>query len=272
MHEPEFLQASLELFENDCVDCVEWSFDSLWNNFSSCPWLDELLIEYSSQGRLFGHGVHFSFLSAELSTEQMDYLDKLNNEFDSRNYVHSSEHFGFMARTALGKGAPLPVPLIPDVFQLAEQRLELLGKHTGTAVGLENLALAFNKEDALKHYSFINDLAANGFILLDLHNIYCQIENFGISLADVLERIDSSRVHEIHISGGSWEEAMGKRIRRDTHDDAVPDAVFDLLQAALPQLPNVKCVIFERLGNSFKNENDAIEFRSDFMKIRASVT
>jgi hypothetical protein len=75
-------------------------------------------------------------------------------------------------------------------------------------------------------------------------------------------------VQEIHISGGSWSqpsrEYSSDRIRRDTHDDFVPDDVFALLPLSLKKCPNVEAVILERLGGTMTQEAEQIRFREDF--------
>lgn len=45
------------------------------------------------------------------------------------------------------------------------------------------------------------------FIILDLHNLYCQIHNFNIPFEEILTGYPLNKVREIHISGGSWEDA-----------------------------------------------------------------
>jgi uncharacterized protein (UPF0276 family) len=92
-------------------------------------------------------------------------------------------------------------------------------------------------EEVKKHGEFLNKLvdSVNGFIILDLHNVYCQSYNFNISFDEIIHLYPLHRVREIHISGGSWEDSNilpGKKIRRDTHDNPVPEKVFHLLNCA----------------------------------------
>jgi uncharacterized protein (UPF0276 family) len=74
-------------------------------------------------------------------------------------------------------------------------------------------------------------------------------------------------VREIHLSGGSWSQSVsGKRVavRRDTHDDSVPQEVFNLATLALKLCPNIEFVILERLGNTMTDPESQREFRDDF--------
>ena len=109
----------------------------------------------------------------------------------------------------------------------------------------------------------------NGFIILDLHNVFCQVKNFDVSFQEILEMYPLDRVREIHISGGSWDTSEiipSKQIRRDTHDDAVPEEVFDFLKTALTKCINAKYVVMEQLGTGLETEESRMQFQSDFWK------
>ena len=56
-------QAALPLFEQEKVEAIEWSFDTLYK-FGEIPvWFTDLVTEFSSHRRLIGHGVYFSLFS-----------------------------------------------------------------------------------------------------------------------------------------------------------------------------------------------------------------
>ncbi|MEJ7586435.1 MAG: DUF692 family multinuclear iron-containing protein [Ferruginibacter sp.] len=114
----------------------------------------------------------------------------------------------------------------------------------------------------------------NGFIILDLHNLYCQCHNFNIAPEDILRLYPLHRVREIHVSGGSWEDSQidpGKKIRRDTHDDSVPAEVFRLLKHCIEVCPQVKFVVLEQLSNGLQTEDKRELFRKDFLKMDAVI-
>ena len=79
-------------------------------------------------------------------------------------------------------------------------------------------------------------------------------------------------VHELHVSGGSWSQSTtGELIRRDTHDDDVPDAVFGLIPLALARCPNVEAVIFERLGGTVRHSPARAAFQRDYRKVKSLI-
>lgn len=167
------------------------------------------------------------------------------------------------------QGAPLPVPYTAQAVAAGQFKLAKLANTTSRRIGLENLALAFSLSDVNEQGRFLDELLEpfNGFILLDLHNLYCQLENFGLSAEELLRTYPLHRVREIHISGGSWSQAKNNKIRRDTHDNEVPDEVLALLPLVLAQCPNIEAVIFERLGGTMNTAEQQHRFRDDFRAI-----
>jgi len=164
----------------------------------------------------------------------------------------------------------------------------------GVNVGLENLALAFGTIDVYTQGKFISELleAVDGVLLLDAHNLYCQIHNWNLDISEIMKTYPTHRVREVPISGGSWSyptssnqnplnqqqemqantpKKLPSVFRRDTHDNAVPSEALEVLKVALQLCPNVEVVVFERLGNTILNDADIEEFREDFYKIKKVV-
>lgn len=268
------LQAILPLFEAEKVQAIEWSFDTLYRHDQIPGWFVELLQAYGQENRLIGHGVFFSLFAGKWTAAQqawLAHLTKLSAEF---RFNHITEHFGFMTGEDFHKGAPISVPFTPSTLALGQDRLKRIQNACNCPVGLENLAFAYSLEEVKQHGDFLNQLIEpiNGFIILDLHNLYCQSQNFSITLSDLLTLYPLNRVREIHISGGSWTPSsvnQEKRIRRDTHDEAVPTEVFDLLEQTIDQCPNLKFVVLEQLGSGLTTEESRHLFREDFLRMEA---
>jgi uncharacterized protein len=127
-------------------------------------------------------------------------------------------------------------------------------------------------EEVKKQGDFLHQLITpvNGFIILDLHNLYCQLHNFEQDFEALIRLYPLDRVREIHISGGSWAENSfntDKKIRRDTHDACVPETVFSLLQQTIPLCSNLKFVVLEQLGTALASEASQQQFQSDFYRL-----
>lgn len=270
------LQAALPLLEAEKVQALEWSFDALQTHSSLPDWFQELLQTYSRAGRLVGHGVFFSLLSGRWSPQQQAWLDQLRTLADKFAFDHVTEHFGMMTGRDFHKGAPLGVPLTASTLAIGIDRLKRLSDACRCPVGIENLAFAYSMDEVDRHGDFLHRLIepVDGFIILDLHNLYCQSHNFGIEPLALLRRYPLDRVREIHVSGGSWSDVPsrpGRRIRRDTHNEAVPFTVFDLLEQALDVCPNLLYVVLEQIGDGLRTETQQRHFRQDFLRMDALV-
>lgn len=274
MLEADFLEAAYPLFAANEVDVLEWSFDVGWPLPNLPEWADGLLQTFSDARRLLGHGVSYSLLSADWRDAQEVWLSNLENELKRFRYEQVSEHFGFCAGGNFHQSAPLPVPLTETTLRIGRERLRRLAEVAQRPVGLENLAFAFGPQDVADQGRFLRELltGVDGFLLLDLHNVYCQSQNFDRSWESLLEDYPLERVRELHISGGSWSHASNdsQLIRRDTHDGEIPSELFDWLPQILRRCPDVSAVVFERIGGSLPASETA-RFQADFRKLKQVV-
>ncbi len=271
------LETALPLFEEGIVEAIEWSFDALFQHEYIPDWFEQLLQVYAQEGRLIGHGVYYSLFSGKWTPQQQQWLNGLQATTNQYPLDHVSEHFGYMTGEDFHKGAPLSVPYNKTTLSIATDRMKRMHNACQTPVGLENLAFSYCIDEVKQHGNFINQILApvNGFLILDLHNVYCQTHNFDVPFQELINCYPLERVREIHISGGSWEEStieQGRTIRRDTHDDAVPKIVFEYLKTVIPQVPNLKFVMLEQLGSDLKTPESRQQFRKDFQKMISIVS
>lgn len=272
----DLLRASLPLFNAEKVSAIEWSFDTLFRVGQIPAWFTELLFAYSQADRLIGHGVFFSLFAGRWSVEQEGWLKHLQKVSRHFNFQHITEHFGFMTGANFHEGAPISIPFTPQTLATGRDRLQRIQQACGCPVGLENLAFAYSLEEVERHGAFLAELVApvDGFIILDLHNLYCQLHNFDQSFEHLIEKYPLHLVREIHISGGSWEQSEqmpDQSIRRDTHDGGVPEAVFAILSRVLPRCPNLRFVVLEQMGTALKTPAEQSTFQEDFLRMEALV-
>ncbi|CEJ71646.1 hypothetical protein BN1195_03996 [Chryseobacterium oranimense G311] len=271
MPEADFVSAILPVLQNNSVDVLEWSFDTFYD-VEEPEWLSGLLDFYAENDRLLGHGVYYSLFDAQWTSRQKDWLKKLKEETKCRKYNHITEHFGFMNTENFHQGVPLPVPLHAKTLQIGKDRLKRLQDTVEVPVGVENLAFSFSMDDVKEQGEFLEKLVEDidGFLILDLHNIYCQSCNFEIDMQEIIRMYSLERVKEIHLSGGSWQESAygNKPVRRDTHDDNIPVEITDVLPEVFSQCPNLEYVIVERLGHTLDTEVKKQLFFDDFNKVK----
>lgn len=270
------LAACLPLMEESRVEAIEWSFDALYKVKEVPSWFRELLTAFSNEKRLIGHGVFFSLFSGKWLPEQEAWLRHLQHTSAEFQFDHITEHFGFMTGKDFHHGAPLNIPYSATTLNIGRDRLKRIHEACGRPVGLENLAFSYSLDEVKRHGAFLEQLLepVNGFIILDLHNLYCQLRNFDIAFDEMIALYPLDRVREIHISGGSWEDsaaAPDRRIRRDTHDDSVPAEVFQLLEMTIAKCPHLKYVVLEQLGNGLETDTSKHLFYNDFLQMEEIV-
>jgi uncharacterized protein (UPF0276 family) len=276
-----FRAAAGPLFERGLVDALEWDLDHSWGGprrkIDNVPgWAEELLDLYSDAGALYGHGVWYSPLTARWQPEQARWLAELERECARRDYVHVSEHFGFFANDDFVRSTLLPVPYTPGAVRVGRDRLARLQAASGTPVGLECSAVALHRADAEDQGAFLEELLAplDGFVILDLHNVWTQAHNLGLDAAALMARHPLPRVRELHVSGGSWYHGATESrrpFRLDSHDGPVPDEAMALVPLALRACPNVELVILEQRGVGIESAGEQAQFRDDFVRLRALV-
>ncbi len=267
--DPNAHAAQYNLVKTGHCKTLQWTIDSL--DFRSIPQFDyDVLIGISDSSGLSGHGVHYSVFSVSGEPIRQKWLSYLKNDPLLAHYKRISVHFGFSTGGMIKDGAPLPVPLTSESLAIAHKNLDALASIAPCPIGIENLALAFSHDDVVRQGEFIDRLLTpfNGFLLLDLHNIYCQSCNFNIPIVDLVKTYPLGRVHEIHVSGGSWSKsADGKTIRRDTHDHSVPEDVFDALHQVITLCPNLNFVFLEQLPSALREESERQQYQKDYERL-----
>ena len=270
-------EAALPLFEEGIVGALEWSLDVGWGPHGIPDWVEALLSAYDEAGRLYAHGVELSLLSARFEERQRRWLERFARDMASRRWVHVSEHYGFMTAGRFTNGTPLPHPRTDEAIAIGRDRIEMLRALTSAPVGLENLAFAFGPKDVEDQPAFLEALLApsDGFLLLDVHNLYCQAVNYGFDPIALMERYPLERVRELHVAGGKLahpaSDPSGRAFRRDGHDDHVPDGAFELVAHALARCPRLEVIILEHTDHALDTDAALARYRADFRRLRALV-
>lgn len=255
------------LLADGAVDAVEWTWEG-----APPPWLVEVARFFASQRALVAHLVEFPVFGDPRSLPaQLDAARAWATRCPPR---HVTAHVGIVAVPGYRGIAPTPVLPSRALVDEARARLGQLRAAVGVPVGLENLALALSLDDVRWQGELLDEvLTGDDVLLLDLHNLYCQVVNFGCDPIALLEAYPLARVRELHVAGGrDWDvPGGGARVRRDTHDGAVPAPVFELVDAALARCPNLEVVILERLGGTLATAGAADQLARDYAELARRV-
>jgi uncharacterized protein (UPF0276 family) len=196
------------------------------------------------------HGVELSIGSAHGWNQS--YIHMLKRFRSCLPFLWHSEHLSF--QTVQGPdglvadtGIPLPLPATQEVLDMVVGRCRALQAQFEGPFLLENPVHYLSD---LPHDPTVGDdidlmnqvcQQSDSYMLLDLHNVYCNAVNHGFDAWAAVQRFDLNRVMEIHVSGGRLESGYWT----DAHEGRVPDPVWALLESTLPLCPNVRGVTYE---------------------------
>jgi uncharacterized protein len=229
-------------------------------------------------GRPFvAHGVGFSVGGggAADGARKRAWLRQIAADHAAFDFLWYTDHLGVSAPGGLALTLPLPVPYTPAAAAAVGRQLAAL-QAIVPDVGVENTAHYFVLGDPLDEPAFIARCLRGDrtHLLLDLHNVHTMATNLGFDAAAYLERLPLEKVIEIHVSGGTESNPhwlpSGRVLRLDSHDGAVPEAVWDLLDLVRPRCPNLRAVVLERLERT-ADERDLPLLREELRRIKAAV-
>ena len=142
-----------------------------------------------------------------------------------------------------------PAILNKQCVQATVANLKALEKRIPGPLLPENAPYEFAVGD-MHLFDFMNEVAhgAECGLVLDLGHVwsYQLCVGKGDQPDDQIERLDLSRIIEVHLAGARIEEYEGGRIYRDLHGAGpIPEESMFLLRELLPKLPNLKAITIE---------------------------
>lgn len=214
------------------------------------------------------HGIGLSIGSAAHFDAQ--HLPQLRRWHQRLRFPWHSDHLAFHVADhggqAINVGITLPLPRDLATIDLIRPRVRQVLAAIHAPFLLENNVWYFDVPDAeMDEASFLNTLCerCGCGLLLDLHNVHTNAVNHGFDARDFVDALDLTNVGEIHVAGGM----MLDGVYLDAHSDAVPDAVWALLEHTLPRCPNVGAVVFELFGSWFDVVGEA-RVRADLRRMK----
>ncbi|MEZ4390270.1 MAG: DUF692 domain-containing protein [Polyangiales bacterium] len=196
------------------------------------------------------HGVKLSLGSADgIDVEHARRLGRLARELGS---PWLTEHVSFTRAGARDIGHLTQLPRRREAVRVVARNVDALRRAVGDLpVALENVAWTARwPDDEMDEATFYQEVvAATGCpLLLDLGNLRANALNEGRDPEAVLDAFPLERVAMVHIAGGAWLDAGGRRFFVDSHAHPVLPEVFALLERLVAARGAVP-VILERDAN-----------------------
>ena len=198
------------------------------------------------------HGVSLGM--ASVSPVDCKRLEKMARLVDRVQPESWSEHLAFVRAGDIEIGHLAAPPMTSDTVENTAANLAAAVALVGMSPLMENIAtLIYPPASDRDEPAWLCETmtAADGGLLLDLHNLFANSINFGLNPSEFLARLPAHRIHGVHISGGQWIDACeaGQRRILDDHRHDPPDPVYELLSELAAQCPNNLTVILERDGD-----------------------
>jgi hypothetical protein len=203
-------------------------------------------------------------------------LARLRADHAAFGFLWYTDHLGVTRLGGCDLTLPLPLPMTAAMASVVRRSLAPLLAIVPD-VGLENSVFYHHLGDPLEEPAFLHDAldAPRAHLLLDLHNVFTTAVNAGFEPERYLDALPLERVIEIHVSGGAdsdpaWLPA-GRTLRLDSHDGAVPEEVWRLLERTLPRCPNLRGVTLERMEGTV-GDADVPLLRAELRRVRRAVS
>ena len=186
------------------------------------------------------HGVSMSIGSTDPLNPE--YLRALKNLIARVQPAWVSDHLCFTGVHGRNLHDLLPLPYTEETVQHVADRVRQVQDFLGRRLLLENVSSYINfRASTLTEWEFLAEVTerADCLILLDVNNIYVSSINHGFDPVEYLDAVPAHRVQQIHLAG---HRHHGTHIV-DTHDEPVPDPVWDIYREAIRRLGPVSSMI-----------------------------
>jgi uncharacterized protein (UPF0276 family) len=197
------------------------------------------------------HGVGLGPCSVSpVADERLERLARLVEDVAPEAW---SEHLAFVRAGGIELGHLAAPPRHEATLEGLTRNVARARQVVGSLPALENVASMLDPPGstyAEGDWQTAVSAATAAPLLVDLHNLHAGAVNFGFDAGAALRRFPAERITMVHLAGGR--EVRGLRDGRtrivDDHMHAVPDAVFDLLEALAAHAVRPLTVIIERDG------------------------
>ena len=155
-----------------------------------------------------------------------------------------SEHLSFNTTPEFSTGFFLPARQTPAGIETVVTAIRDLQRALPVPVAVETgVNYLRQRKDEIPDGLFTAEVVktANCGLLLDLHNVFANALNGRQPLEAFLGQIPLDRVWEVHVAGGI--EMDGFYL--DAHSGAMPEMLLTIMRDVIPNLPNLKAIIFE---------------------------
>ncbi len=225
------------------ADRIDW-LEVISEHFLFAREARERLRELARRFPVVPHGVELSIGSDR--EPDAAYLEALASLVEDVDAPWFSDHLCFTRTDEVALGLLAPLPRTRQVARRLAGRADWVRRTVGRPFLLENITYYVDLATPLTEAQFIAEVLehCDCGLLLDVANLDINARNHGFDPLDFLDTLPLERVVQVHLAGAGEEEEM----TLDTHSEAVPARVWDLLEEVVARTP-VQAALIERDAN-----------------------
>ncbi|MBB4613012.1 MNIO family bufferin maturase [Novosphingobium taihuense] len=185
------------------------------------------------------HGVSLSVGSAD--GVRSDYLERLRQLVDLMEPAVVSDHLCWTRIGNFNSHDLLPLPMTEEALQVVCANIGRAQDALGRAMLFENPSSYIAFPGAMTEWEFLAEMVSRTGcrLLLDVNNIHVSATNHGFDPIAYLDGVPWRAVGQVHLAGHS----VGQTMLIDTHDQPVPECVWQLYAAALRRAGDLPTMI-----------------------------
>lgn len=210
------------------------------NHIVAGGWARRQAIEVAQHYPVTMHCVGMSIGS--IDPINYDYLEKIKQLAAEVQAKLISDHLCWTTWNMQNSHDLLPLPFTEEALAHVVERINRIQDYLGRRIAIENVSsyLTF-KHSTIKEVDFVNAVVqqADCFILLDINNLYVNYLNNGQQTYGYLDRVDLTRVVELHLAGFENKE----KYVLDAHNNKVDSDVWSLYEYFLRRKLDVPTLI-----------------------------
>lgn len=175
------------------------------------------------------HGVSLSIGSAD--GVRPDYLRRLRMLVDRMEPAVVSDHLCWTRIGNFNSHDLLPLPMTEEALGVVCENILKAQDALGRTMLIENPSSYIAFPGVLNEWEFLAEMVARTDcgLLVDVNNIHVSAVNHGFDPIAYLDGVPWHAVGQVHLAG----HTVGATLLIDTHDQPVPDCVWELYAAAL---------------------------------------
>lgn len=171
-----------------------------------------------------------------------DYLRALKQLASDVQPAWVSDHLCWTGANGINSHDLLPLPYSDEAVAHVVDRVQRVQEFLGRELVLENLSSYVRfSASTMTEWEFLREIAQRSGcrLLLDINNVVVSARNHGYDTEQFLAGLPAQHIWQIHLAGHS---DYGTHVI-DTHDHAVPDAVWALYESAIKRFGPISTMI-----------------------------